>query len=228
MTPALFDISGRKALIVGATPIGEATARLFAEAGAIVQVRDVAPEEAAMAEAVGGFLDRNGSLDILVYAATRIGTYALPRTTTAQWDAIHDTNLKGAFLAFREVVPAMQRQGGGCIVAVSTMGSLHPVLSGNSAYGSSKAGLNALVRATALDHAGDSIRANAVLFGAVPVGEAPADMERLGGPATQPGRLLLGMGSAEEVAAAILYLSSPAARPITGQTLTLDGGFLIS
>ena len=111
MTPPLFDLSGRKALIIGATPIGEATARLFAKAGASAQVRDVAPEEAAMAEAVGEFLDRNGSLDILVYAATRIGTYALPKTTMAQWDAIHDTNLKGAFLAFREAIPAMQRQG---------------------------------------------------------------------------------------------------------------------
>ena len=147
--------------------------------------------------------------------------------TVAQWDAIHDTKLRGAFLAIRETIPVMQRNGGGSIVAVSTMGSLHPVLRGNAAYGSSKAGLNALIRAIALDHAPDSIRANAVLCGAVPVGAPPSDTQSLGGPATQAGRLMLGMGTAEEAAAAILYLASAAARPISGQTVTLDGGFLI-
>lgn len=224
----LFELSGRRALIIGSTPIAEATRGLFEQAGVTVELAAPEPTEAGMAEAIGGFVSRNGTIDILVYAATRIGTYALPTMSLAQWDAIHETNLRGAFLAFREAVPAMQRQGGGTIIAVSTMGSLHPVLKGNAAYGSSKAGLNALVRAIALDHAADSIRANAVLFGAVPVGDPPADMERLGGPATQEGRLMLGMGSSEEVAAAIFYLASPAARPITGQTITLDGGFLIS
>lgn len=224
----MLDISGQKALVIGATPIAEATRQLLADANVTVDLVDPEPEETAMGKAVESFLDRHEGIDILVYAATRIGTYALPSMTVDQWDAIHDTNLRGAFLALRAAIPAMQRHGGGSIAVVSTMGSIHPVLKGNAAYGSSKAGLNALVRAAALDHAEDSIRVNAVLFGAVPVGTPPADMQKLGGPATQPGRLMLGMGSAEEVAAAILYLASPAARPITGQTLTLDGGFLIS
>src|SRR3546814_20097227 len=104
--------------------------------------------------------------------------------------------------------------------------SIHPVLKGDGAYGASKAGLNALVRAAARDHAEDGIRVNAVLPGAVPVGDPPADMERLGGPATQPGRLMLGMGSAEDVASAIVYLAPPAGRLITGPALALDGGSL--
>lgn len=224
----LYSVPGQKALIIGATPIGEATGALLREAGAEAEVMDVAADEAAMAEAFAGFLARHGRIDVLVYAVTRVGTYALPTTTLAQWDAVHDANLRGAFLAFREAIPAMQRQGAGAIVAVSTMGSVHPVLRGNGAYGSSKAGLNGLVRAAALDHAGDGIRINAVLPGAVPVGDPPADMERLGGPATEPGRLMLGVGSAEDIAAAILYLVSPAGRFITGQALAIDGGFLIS
>ena len=224
----LYAVPGQKALIIGATPIGEATAALLREAGAEAEVMGVAADETAMADAFAGFLARHGRLDVLVYATTRIGTYALPTMTLAQWDAVHDANLRGAFLAFREAIPTMQRQGGGTIIAVSTMGSVHPVLKGNGAYGASKAGLNGLVRAAALDHAEDGIRINAVLPGAVPVGDPPADRDRLGGPATEPGRLMLGIGSAEDVATAILYLASPAGRFITGQTLPLDGGFLIS
>jgi hypothetical protein len=78
------------------------------------------------------------------------------------------------------------------------------------------------------DHAGEGIRANTVLHGAVPVGDFPADMPPVTGPGLDPERRLLGSGTAEDVAAAVLYLASPAARYITGQTLTLDGGFLIS
>ena len=224
----IFGVNGKKTLIVGATPIGQATATLFDELGAKAEVADVAPDEAAIGGAIADFVARHGRIDVMVYAVTRIGTYALPTMALDQWDAVHDANLRGAFLAMRATIPAMQRQGGGAIIAVSTMGSVHPVLKGNGAYGASKAGLNGLVRAAALDHVDDGIRINAVLPGAVPVGDPPADMERLGGPATQPGRLMLGMGAAEDVASAIVYLASPAARFVTGQMLTLDGGFLIS
>ena len=228
MLDGIFGIAGKTALIIGDNPIAQATLALFTQAGARVELIDVASEEGAMAEVFSGFIKRNASLDIVVYAASRIGTFALPEMTLAQWDAMHDTNLRGAFLAFRDAVRRMKGQGSGAIVAVSTMGSLHPVLVGNTAYGSSKAGLNALVRATALDHAGDGIRANVVLHGAVPCGPPASDAVPLGGPATQPGRLTLGMGQPEDVASAILYLCSPAAKFITGQSLTLDGGFLIN
>ena len=224
----IFGVTDRKILVIGATPIGEATAALFNELGATAEIADIAPGEQVIADAVAGFAARHGRIDVMVYAVTRIGTYALPTMSLDQWDQVHDANLRGAFLAMRATIPAMQKQGGGAIVAVSTMGSVHPVLKGNGAYGASKAGLNGLVRAAALDHADDGIRVNAVLPGAVPVGDPPADMERLGGPATQPGRLMLGMGRTEDVASAIVYLASPAARFVTGQMLALDGGFLIS
>lgn len=223
----IFGVAGLRVLIIGATPIGQATAAMFGDLGATAELADIIPDEGSIATTVSRFVDRHGGVDLLVYAVTRIGTYALPTMALDQWDAVQDANLRGAFLAMRAVIPAMRTQGSGAIVAVSTMGSVHPVLKGNGAYGASKAGLNALVRAAALDHAEDGIRVNAVLPGAVPVGDPPADMERLGGPATQPGRLTLGMGSAEDVASAIVYLASPAGRFITGQALTLDGGFLI-
>lgn len=224
----LFSLAGKSALVVGPTPIGVATADLFREAGADCTLVDPAPTEAALCAAVDDFVAAHGRIDILVYATTRIGTYPLADLTLEQWDRIHDDNLRGAFIAMRQAVRHMRGSGGGSIVAVSTMGSVHPVLKGNAAYGASKAGLNALVRAVALDEAEHGIRANAILPGAVPVGDPPADIVRLGGPATVAGRMMLGMAEPMEIATGILYLASPAARFMTGQSLVLDGGFLIS
>lgn len=238
VTERLFGIRGAAAAIVGATPIGKATASLLAEADAHPTLiptfaedstQGIDPQdEAAIAAALDAILMTHGRLDILIYAATLPGAYPFADTSLAQWDRIQAVNLRGAFVAFRESVKRMAPRQGGRIIAVSTMGALVPVLNGNAAYGSSKAGLNALVRAVALDHAKDNILVNAVLPGAVPVGPMPADAPTPTGPAREPGRLPLGMGTAEDVAAAILYLASPAARFITGQTLTLDGGFLIA
>jgi NAD(P)-dependent dehydrogenase (short-subunit alcohol dehydrogenase family) len=224
----LFGLHGQRALIVGATPIGQATHALFVEAGATCAVVNPGPNPDAIADAVDQFVAEQGKIDVLVYAATLTGTYPLSDMTLDQWDAMQNGNVRGAFVAVRQAVRHMRDSGGGAIVAVSTMGSLHPVLKGNAAYGASKAGLNALIRAVALDENAHGIRANTILPGAVPVGEPESGAVRLGGPAMESGRLMMGMGSCEDVAAGILYLASPASRFMTGQTLTLDGGFLIS
>lgn len=224
----LFCLHGQRALIVGATPIGQATHSLFVEAGAICALVNPGLNPDAIADAVDQFVAEQGKIDVLVYAATLTGTYSLSDMTLDQWDTMQNGNVRGAFVAVRQAVRHMRESGGGAIVAVSTMGSLHPVLKGNAAYGASKAGLNALIRAVALDENVHGIRANTILPGAVPVGEPESGAVRLGGPAMEPGRLMMGMGSCEDVAAGILYLASPASRFMTGQTLTLDGGFLIS
>jgi len=224
----LFGLQGKCALIIGATPIGLATQSLFIEAGATCVLANPGSEPEAIAAAVDQFAAEHSKIDILVYAATRTGTYPLADTTLDQWDGMQDHNVRGAFVAVRQAVRHMRDSGGGAIIAVSTMGSVHPVLMGNAAYGASKAGLNAMIRAVALDENCHNIRANTILPGAVPVGDPEAGTVRLGGPAMQPGRLMMGMGSCEDVAAGILYLASPAARFMTGQVLTLDGGFLIS
>ncbi|MEP7349561.1 MAG: SDR family oxidoreductase [Sphingorhabdus sp.] len=231
-----YGIRGKAAAVIGNTPIGQAVASLFDAAGArtcllpTVGEGDVLDpcDEGAVAERLSAFASASGGLDILVYAATRVGTYPLTQMTLEQWDGIHNMNLRGAFVAMREAVKLMQGKRSGRIVAVSTMGSLHPVLHGNAGYSASKAGLNGLVRAVAADHLADGILVNAVLPGAVAVGPIPEDAVSQGGPATQPGRLVLGIGDADDVAAAVLYLASPAAKFITGQSLVLDGGFLVS
>ncbi|MDP3908547.1 SDR family NAD(P)-dependent oxidoreductase [Novosphingobium sp.] len=224
----LFGLEAKRALIIGGTPIGHATQALFAEAGATCVLVDPQSDPDAVAGAVDEFAAQHRGIDILVYAATLTGTFPLANLTLEQWDRLHNHNLRGAFVAIRQAVRHMRDHDGGVIVGVSTMGAVHPVLQGNAAYGSSKAGLNALIRAVALDEHANGIRANIIMPGAVPVGDPDADTVRLGGPAMEPGRLMLGMGSCEDVAAGILYLASPASRFMTGQALVLDGGFLIS
>jgi NAD(P)-dependent dehydrogenase (short-subunit alcohol dehydrogenase family) len=234
---SLFGVTGKVALVVGASPAGLAAASLLQAAGAAVTTLPTQPDEtgtgldlnneAAVADAVNRVAAEHAALDIVVYAATRPGTYSFTEMTLGQWDALQCVNLRGAFLVLREAVRHMGTRGGR-IVAISTMGSVHPVLHGNEGYGAAKAGLNALIRSIALDYAAQGILANTVLPGAIPVGALPADAISAGGPARQPGRLMLGMGTAEDVAAAVLYLVSPAGKFITGQELMLDGGFLIS
>src|SRR3546814_17751244 len=109
-----------------------ASQTMFEALGAKAELADIVPDEAAIVETVAAFTGRHGGVDLLVYAVTRIGTYALPTMASEQWDAVQDANLRGAFLAMRAVIPLMRAQGGGSIVAVSTMGSIHPVLKGSS------------------------------------------------------------------------------------------------
>lgn len=231
----LFGLEGRSALVVGATPVGRAAAKLFEEAGARSALLTTLHDGPAGGldpcdeDAVASSFAAHEAPDVVVYAVTTPGTYPFSDMTLAQWDRLQDANLRGAFVCLRQAVRGMKARGrGGRLIAISTMGALHPVLNGNAAYGASKAALNAMIRAIALDHAGDGILANAILCGAVPVGPAPPDAGRSAGPAFQAGRLMLGMADPEMMAAAALYLASPAGAFTTGQSLVVDGGFLIS
>jgi NAD(P)-dependent dehydrogenase (short-subunit alcohol dehydrogenase family) len=241
VTERLFGIEGKVAAIVSANPVGEATAAIFREAGAkteLIPVVSDGPEKGAGAldpadeAAVCARLDRivseHGRLDALIYCAIALGSYPLLELTLKQWDWMHGIHLRGAFVTMREAVRRMIPTGGGRIVALTTIGTQHACLHGNAAYGSSRAGVTALVRNIAFDHVKDGILANCLLHGSISTGPIPADIPPLSGPGVQPERTLLGRGTAEELGAAMLYLVSPATRFMTGQTLSLDGGFLIS
>lgn len=234
----LFGIPGRVAAVIGATPIGLATAKLLEEAGAttaLIRTRfegdegDLDPlDEIAVARALQQVAAGNGGVDIVVYAVTLAGVYSFQEMTLAQWDHQQDANVRGAFICLREALPHLKARGGGRVVAVSTIGAVHPALHGNAAYGASRAGLNAMVRALALDGAKDGLLANTVLCGAFPVGALAPDSGVPTGPGRGAGRMMLGMADPEIAAAAVLYLVSPAGSFTTGQALPLDGGFLVS
>jgi NAD(P)-dependent dehydrogenase (short-subunit alcohol dehydrogenase family) len=238
--------------------IGRAVARLFAEAGATIAAIDIAADkargavadlvdtqayecdisdEAAVEQTFAAITARQGAPDILVHAAALFPKRSFVAMTAAQWDEIHAVNTRGSFLVLREAVKAMRAQRkGGAIVTISSASGERALVHHNSAYGASKAALTNLTRSVALEFGGDGIRVNAVLPGGVATegaAEAAARMAADGlsmsGPITLPGRIPLGrVAQAEEIAAACLFLASPAASCITGQALAVDGGFLIS
>jgi NAD(P)-dependent dehydrogenase (short-subunit alcohol dehydrogenase family) len=180
---------------------------------------------------------RFGRLDILVNCAGVTANQELLETSLEVFDAQQSVNQRATFLTMREAVRVMRAAGnGGRIVNVTTMGTLHPVLHGNAAYSASRAGVVAMTKSIAFDFARENILANTVHPGAVrsktrfheSLQARLASGGSLTGPGTDPNRLPLGMGNGRDIAAAVLYLVGPSGGYITGQSIVLDGGFLIS
>jgi NAD(P)-dependent dehydrogenase (short-subunit alcohol dehydrogenase family) len=168
-------------------------------------------------------LSKFGRIDVLVNNAGVEGpNKTAVETTEEEWDNVMDINLKGAFLCSKFALPSMKRQGGGVITNVSSnwgiVGAAHSV-----AYCASKAGIILLTKAMAIDHAQDGVVVNCIC-----PGDCDTEMIRRSIDATSKtvtphrneGRLV----SPEEVAQAILYLSSDKARMTTGTMLILDNG----
>jgi NAD(P)-dependent dehydrogenase (short-subunit alcohol dehydrogenase family) len=198
------------------------------------------PTDIEVEASVGALFDqvktRFGRLDILVNCAGVTANLDLLETSLEIYDDQQSVNQRSTFMLMREGVRLMCAAGnGGRIVNVTTMGTMHPVLHGNAAYAASRAGVVAMTRSIAFDYAKDRILANTVHPGAVrgktrfheTLQARLAAGGALTGPGTDPQRLPLGMGNAQDIAAAVLYLVGPSGGYITGQSLVLDGGFLI-
>ncbi|MGC4002140.1 MAG: SDR family oxidoreductase [Pirellulales bacterium] len=238
----------------GSSGIGRATALLLAEHGARVFTGDLRPNEAngdryaplrivetacdVRSEAevkhlVDTAVNATGRLDIVVHSAGIVFVRQIPDTTEAEWDACLDTNFKGAFLLAKHAVPALQQTGGGAITFVSSNAGLLP-RAHDPVYSTSKGAVNALAKSLALCHARDKIRVNTICPGPVAeTGIIDADLARAEDRAAAEKRFIAAaplckafgrMVLPEEVAAAIVYLSGPAATMITGTMLAIDGG----
>lgn len=176
-----------------------------------------------------------GRVDILVNNAGILGPVKpVEEIKPAEWDEVLAVNLRGAFLLSRIVLPEMYALGSGAILNISSVSAKVPY-PWNSPYAASKAGLVALTRTLAAESARKGVRVNAICPGPVPetemsqnLGKAlaarlKADPEKLFEKYLE-GILQGKPQTADQIAEAALFLVSPQASAITGQTLNVDGG----
>jgi NAD(P)-dependent dehydrogenase (short-subunit alcohol dehydrogenase family) len=250
----LFSLAGKTALITGGSSgIGEAIAAAFAAAGAAVVICsyeagsceavaarlrgqgaqatsapcDVADK--AQVEVLAGDLLGRGPVDILVHSAGIAGPRgSLSAVSDEDYDRVMEVNLRSAVRLTSLFIPPMAERGDGCVILVSSLSALR----GNKAiglYGLSKAALAQLARNLAVEWGPHNVRANAIapglirtLFSKGVMADAPLMERRLG---LTP---LRRMGEPEEIAGAAVFLASRAGGFVTGHTLVVDGGTLIT
>jgi 2-keto-3-deoxy-L-fuconate dehydrogenase len=233
--------TGRRALVTGAgSGIGEAVARKLHAEGADVILSNVRAEPV---EAIAGELGERASavqvdvrdeqavsevardIDVLANVAGIGSTTAAHETPLAVWEDVFAVNARGTFLCCKHALPGMIERGAGSIVNVASVAGLIG-LRNRTAYSASKGAVIALTRSLAIDHVTDGVRVNAVCPGTVDtpwvrrlVDEVGESLDGLR--ARQPmGRL----GTAEEIAEAVLYLASDDAAFVTGTAFVIDGG----
>ena len=245
-----FEIPGQVAVITGAARgIGLATAQLLAEAGASVALLDVDGEtaekeagrigakaaawtcdvtsESAVEAVFADVIRRFGRIDVLVNNAGAAVRKPAVEISIEEWRRIIDLNLGGVFLCSRVAARAMIEQGGGVIVNLASIMGFSGGIFPNASYQASKGGVVNLTRALALEWADKNIRVNAVAPTfvktdlTVPIFSNPEVLAKV--QAHTPLGVLPEVG---DIAAAILYLASPAARCVTGVTLPVDSGYL--
>ena len=186
-------------------------------------VADVTKEE-TLAAAVAQILQREDHIDVLINNAG-IADYDLINVITpARWRRLFAVNVDGAFYCIRAALPHMLQQQSGCIINVSSMWG-QVGASCEAAYSATKGAILALTKALAQELGPSGIRVNAVAPGVIRTDMCasvdPAVMEDLR-QQTPIGRL----GTPEDIAQAMLYLAD--APFLTGQTLPLNGGFVIT
>jgi 3-oxoacyl-[acyl-carrier protein] reductase len=249
-----YDFTGKTVLVTGAGHgLGRAIARGFAElgaevfgvdldqaeleqtrreAGALCQVRrlDVTDREAVHA-LVAEAASANGAVSILVNNAGGVrGQIGRPLEAIepADWQAIFDVNLSGAFWCAQAVAPGMKRARSGRIVNISSRAGLEVSLTGIQAYASAKAGLIGLTRQLAHELGPWKVTVNSVAPGFIRSNPTTERQWKAMGPDGQARLIqsiaLQRLGTPDDIVHAVLFFASDYAGWITGQVLSVDGG----
>ncbi|MHA6326373.1 SDR family NAD(P)-dependent oxidoreductase [Roseivivax sp. CAU 1753] len=247
----MTDLSGKTALITGGgTGLGAALALAFAEAGAQVWIagRRAAPLNAVAKghdairtvtadvtdeASVAAMFDTSGPCDIVIANAGASASAPFTRTDLADWKAMVDVNLTGAFLTLRDGARHLKGRDWGRLIAVASTAGLkgYPYV---SAYSAAKHGVVGMVRAAALEMARTGITVNALCPGfldtemtersvanimdktGLSAEDARAQLEKM-----SPQRRLT---QPAEVVAAALWICGPGSEGITGQAISISGG----
>ena len=177
-------------------------------------------------EVVSETVSRFGGIDVLVSGAGIQVLHDIEHTTDEIWRSAMDVHAMGVFLGIRTVAPVMRDRGGGSMVNISSIAAMVGSQS-NTAYHAAKGAIYSLTKSAAIQLAPDRIRVNSVLPG---YADTPFTVGPFSAPGALEGRLArvpMGrLGTADEVASAILYLASDEASYVTGTELAVDGGLL--
>ena len=245
----MFDLAGRVAVVTGGNGgigLGMAKGLVSAGASVVIAARDAGKAEAAMAELEGRTVfipldvadetscralidrtaDRFGRLDILVNNAGTSIRKPPEAYSAAEWHAVLDTNLTGAFLCSQAAHPVMKRSGGGKIINIGSMFALFGSAYA-APYAASKGALVQLTKSLAAAWAADNIQVNAVLPGWIDTELTRDARQQVAGlhervlARTPAGR----WGVPEDLSGIAVFLASPASDFITGAAIPVDGGF---
>ena len=183
-------------------------------------------DAAAVAAAAEKILAEAGKVDILVNNAGVTRDGLLMRMSDADWDTVLNTNLKGAFHFTKAFArPFIKQRSGRILNIASVIGLISNA--GQANYSASKAGLIGFTKATARELASRGITVNALAPGFIETDMTAVLKDDMKAELLK--NIPLGtLGQTEDIAAAALFLASPAARYITGQVLTVDGGMVMS
>ncbi|NLJ62254.1 MAG: 3-oxoacyl-ACP reductase FabG [Alcaligenaceae bacterium] len=243
----MFDLNQQIAIVTGgAKGIGKGIVATLIQGGATVVIADIdetagkqtaaelgatfktvdVTSQAACKALVDEVIQEHGRLDILCSNTGIFPQASLAEMTEADWDQMHNVNLKGTFFMTQAALAPMKKQGYGRVVITSSITGAITGYPNWSHYGASKAGQLGFMRSAALEYAKDGITINAVMPGNI-LTEGLADQGQSYLDQMTRAVPVGTLGKPEDIGYAVCFLASKEASFITGQTIIVDGGQIL-